>query len=245
MTSIHHPNVFSRLTAEQQARLVEAAEHRMLPAGAAVYQQGTGLSEMSIIRSGMIRVFYVAEDGQVITFAYWQRGTLIGVPAFYRGFRHMWSAETVEPSELLTYGRSRFIQLIEEMPPLAIAVIEALEYKSKRLSTMLQLHITSSVPERLRLLLLNHMELYGKRSPEGVVIGVPFSHEQIAQLIGASRQWVSTMLARLGRAGVIRSRHRIITVLRPDHLRSAALGERLSQAQAQAAARNRTRRSAG
>lgn len=117
-------------------------------------------------------------------------------------------------SELYAFGRDRFVGMLREIPTLAIGVIEAIEFKAKRLANLAQILATSSVPARLKLLLVNLAALYGKQRPSGVLILVPFTHEEIAGMVGASRPWVSTMLARLKDVGALRIEGRLMAI--PD-----------------------------
>ena len=107
---------------------------------------------------------------------------------------------------------------MQEIPALAIGVVEALEYKGKCLSALVQMLGTRSVSERLAMLLSNLAEIHGVKSEDGIAIGPPFTHEAFAQMVGASRQWVTMTLDRFQNEGMIRVGKRRTVILRPDVL---------------------------
>jgi CRP/FNR family transcriptional regulator, cyclic AMP receptor protein len=214
-----HPDLFDRLTDADRRMLMAAGERRHVLRGAQIYEQESCISRLFVVVAGLIHVYYVSASGQMITFAYWGPGTLVGNPGLAGEFYHLWSARAAQDTELLRFDRQRFIGLMERSPCLAAAVIEALEHKAKRLGFLVQLLATTSVPERLRLTLLNLIDLHGETTATGVRIDLRLSHEALAQMIGASRQWVCVAIGRLQREGLIAIESGTITVLRPDSLR--------------------------
>ena len=93
---------------------------------------------------------------------------------------------------------------MRKIPSLAIGMVEALEFKGNCLSALVQMLGTRDVSERLSMLLTNLGETHGARDKNGICIGSPFTHEVFAQMVGASRQWVTITLDRFQREGLIR-----------------------------------------
>ena len=216
-----HPRLMDRLTAEEQARLRSCAALRRLPRGAGLFHQGSALHELYIVLRGRIRVFHTSEQGNALTFAYWSEGTLVGTPGVRHVFEHRWNAEAAVESELLAISGEHFATLMHHIPALCFAVIEALEFKASRLANLAQILATSSVAERLKMLLLNLVDLYGANDSSGVVITVPFTHEEIAGMVGASRPWVSTMMTRMRSHGLLDAQRGRMRIPDPAVLQAA------------------------
>jgi CRP-like cAMP-binding protein len=83
---------------------------------------------------------------------------------------------------------------------------------------------TRSISNRLELLLQTLCELYGVAEDGGIAIRAAFSHQDLANMVGATRQWVTISLNRLQEAGVLSFRKREILVCRPDVLAIRAGG---------------------
>jgi CRP-like cAMP-binding protein len=112
--------------------------------------------------------------------------------------------------------------LIASVPELAVALVEALSFKVQWLSGLVQVLGTESVSSRLAHLLDTLCELYGVASNQGIAIDAPFTHEDLAAMVGASRQWVTMALARFQERGVLKLGKRRIEVLQRDSLMSAS-----------------------
>ena len=84
---------------------------------------------------------------------------------------------------------------------------------------------TRSVIERLAQLLINLGALYGTPEDGTVVIRRRITHDEIAALVGSTRQWVTMMLKRFQREGVIAIDRAHIRLVRPGRLQEIVLTE--------------------
>ena len=152
--------------------------------------------------------------------AFWTAGDLIGGPAFF-GERpqHIWSAQAIVPTRVLTISTKALKQLAQELPAVALGIIDALSFKLHWVSLMLQTMGTESVTQRLATLLLRLSETYGEPTPEGTAIRYPFSQADLASMVGASRPWVSTTFGRLQKEGIVAMRRRHIVIIRIEKLK--------------------------
>lgn len=148
----------------------------------------------------------------------------MGAPDVFGGI-HMWSGEAVSRVEALALRGDDLRVLMERIPALAIGIVEALAFKGRWLSALVQMLGTQSVTGRVSRLLEILGQLYGSPGKEGIIIGTPFTHEDIANMVGASRQWVTTMLDRFQAQGIVRLGKRQIIIRRPDLLRRLGQGD--------------------
>lgn len=194
--------------------------HRVkLQPGSTLFHQGEWNTGTYIVESGLIRTFYTSPTGREITLAYWPPDNLVGGPDVFGESIHMWSGMAVKTSNLIAIKGEDLRALMKEIPHLAIGVVEALVYKGKCFSSLIQMLGTRSVSERLAQLLLMLVEMHGERDDTGgIAIQRQFTHQDLAHMVGASRQWVTTTLDRLQRQGVVHIRKRQVVVLQPDIL---------------------------
>lgn len=164
--------------------------------GEPVFTQGDRHEGIFIIRRGQIRVYYTAPSGREITLAYWTPGHFIGGPEISGGGTHMWSAVAIDESEVTALSNAALQRLLTHVPEFALALIDGLVAKGKCYSSMAQMLGTRSVIERLAQYLLNMCELYGVVEDDSIVIRRKITHDQIAAMVGSTRQWVTMMLKR-------------------------------------------------
>lgn len=219
------PNIFARLSAADVNAVLKRANLRRLVRDELLFSQGSRHRGVYLIQAGSIRTFYTSPGGRVITLAYWEAGNLVGTPEVLSDGIHLWSGVATCETNVLTFKSSDLRSLMEHIPGLAVGFVEALEFKGKCLSALLQMLGTRSVPERLTLLLRNLAMLHGIPCSEGVRLGAPFTHEAIAQMVGASRQWVTLTLDRLQREGILRLAKCNITIRRPDLLLNGIMND--------------------
>jgi CRP-like cAMP-binding protein len=137
----------------------------------------------------------------------------------------MWSAVAAQRSTVVALPGGSLRQLAREIPDLALALIDALVFKARCYAGLAQMLGTRSITERLAQLLLYLAETYGVPEPDGTMIAAAFSHSDLANLVGATRQWVTISLARLQRAGALQYKRRFVVIRRPELLRGGTLEE--------------------
>ncbi len=207
-----------RLSSNEKMRIVEAGRTVVVPQGGAVFNQGDAHDGIFIIRRGHVRVYYTAPSGREVTLAYWTPGHFIGGPEISGGGVHMWSGIAMEPSEITALPGASLQKLLAEMPNLALALIDGLVAKGRCYSSMAQMLGTRSVIERLAQHLLNLAELHGVPDGETVLINRKITHDQIAAMVGSTRQWVTMMLKRFQAKRIIAIEGSSIRIKRVDLL---------------------------
>lgn len=214
-------SLIDRLPAEARARVEAFGNKKSFGRGEVLFNQGDPHDGIVIIESGLIRSFYTAPTGREITLAYWLPGNFVGGPEIFDGDIHMWSAVAAKQSTVLHLPGAGLRELAREVPDLALALIDALSFKARCYSSLAQMLGTRSLSQRLAQLLLHLAQTYGfdeKESDGGVLIAAAFTHAEIANLIGATRQWVTISLNRLQKDGILRQKRGLLVIRRPDLL---------------------------
>lgn len=207
------PNLFTRLTDAERARVLRRGLRQKFLAGETLFAQGDRHRGVFIVDGGLVRTFYASPSGREITLAYWKPGNIVGTPQVLTSGMHDWSGVAVEDTEAIGFRGSDLHDLMLAIPVFAVALVEALEFKGKCLSALVHMLGTRAVSERLSMLLTNLAETHGVREKDGIAIGAPFTHEVLAQMVGASRQWVTITLDRFQREGLIRVGKRKTVIL--------------------------------
>lgn len=187
-------------------------------AGENVFLQGDPHTGIWLIEEGIVRTFYAAPSGRQITLAYWTASHFVGGPEIFGGGEHVWSADVTQNSRLLYLPASAIRGLIESQPSFALCIIEGLSARGKCYSALVQMLGTRSVVERLTQLLIILAENYGRRDQGRLIIERRLTHDQIASIVGSTRQWVTMTLDRLQKKGVISVARQMITIEHHDLL---------------------------
>jgi CRP/FNR family cyclic AMP-dependent transcriptional regulator len=216
------PNFLSRLSGEEYRLVRSAGREISIAAGAEVFSQGDEHDGIFVIEEGDVRTFYLGPSGRELTLAYWTPGHFVGGPEIFGGGGHMWSATAMTECRLLHLRGDVLRRLMGELPGLATGLVEGLVFKGKCYSALLQLLGTRSVLQRLAQLLLTLCELDGKCSPDGLLIDRAITHEELANMVGATRQWVTASLDRFQKQSLLQIVDRKLVVLDRERLERIA-----------------------
>jgi CRP/FNR family transcriptional regulator, cyclic AMP receptor protein len=207
-----------RLSLDEIGFVRRSAQVLQVAAGESIFMQGDVHNGIFLIESGRVRVFYAGPGGREITLAYWTPGHFIGGPEVFGGGIHMWSALAVAPTRLSYLSGARLRQLATSVPAVALALIEGLVRKGKCYSALVQMLGTRSVTERLAQLLVILASVEGRESGSRLIVDRRITHEQLAAIVGSTRQWVTSTLARFQERGIIRIQRGLIIIEQPDKL---------------------------
>jgi len=174
-----------------------------------------------LLKQGRVRLYHLTVDGQDVTTAVITPGQLFGVGAFFRGDGTATHAEALEESYICEAGAQDFLAMLAHHPLLMARVVMVMAKQIFRLEQTIESMASQPVPQRLAGLLFEEMA-EGETNEEGGVLLPSHSQEEMAKLIGSTRESVSRALSTWRTDKVITMRGRRIVVLRPDRLRQEA-----------------------
>jgi CRP/FNR family cyclic AMP-dependent transcriptional regulator len=180
-----------------------AGARQTYKAGQEIFAQGKHHGGIFLIQSGEVRTFYLAPSGREITLAYWTKGHFVGGPEIFGRGTHIWSGTAATDCEMLFLDSDALRDLILNYPQFALNIIEALVFKAKCFSEMLQLLATRPVKTLVAKLLLLLAHESGQIKGDKATIAHRYTQEELAKMIGATRQWVAAGLSQLKREKIV------------------------------------------
>jgi len=212
------PDLLGALDGAGRAMVLERGRQRSFKRGTSVFRQGEPHDGIFLVEEGLVRVFYTASSGREITLAYWMPGSFVGGPEVFGAGSHVWSGIAARDTKALWLSGSDMRSLVQRLPGLSIGIIEGLVFKGQCYSLLAQMLGTRSVVERLACVLYRLMQQYGVQVDNGIQVSSPFTHDDMAHLVGATRQWVSMTLRRFADQGVLEVSRKNLIILQPDWL---------------------------
>lgn len=217
-------HLLAGLSREERASVEGCGRKTEVPTGIHLFRQGEPHGGVFIVLSGIVRTYYVAPNGRELTLAHWLAGNFVGGPELFGRGEHIWSGIAQEPCVVLAMPGVQLRTLAESIPRLALNLVDALVAKGRAYSIVLQMLGTRSVTQRLAHLLLVMGEYDFVRQPDGAIqLRQNLSQDEMATIVGATRQWVSAAIDKFRRGGIIEARPgRRIRLLRPRDLAAIA-----------------------
>ncbi len=215
-------SLIDRLSPQDRDRVRSIGTARQFNRSEILLSQGQFQDGIVLVESGLIRSFYTAPSGRQITLAYWLPGNFVGGPHIFGG-TCMWSAVAAKRSVVMCLPGQQLRDLAREIPDLALQLLDALSFKARCYSSLAQMLGTRSLSERLVHVLVHLADTHGIPERNGQIsVAAAFSHGEMANLIGATRQWVTISLNRLQKRGIISQKRGIMVIRKPAMLRQLA-----------------------
>lgn len=190
-------NLLDHLQRPEFADLYASLATRRFPKGAFVCQPGSGENQVFIVAKGRARIYLGYEDKE-FNIGILSKGDIYAThtPAF---------VQSLDEIKILVTDSVTFGQKILDDPEVAKAMVCILGSMLQNSFSIIEDLIFKDVFSRLVGLLVNEARKHGMPSPAGgVIVKIDLSVEQIALLVGSTRQTVSTFLNQLSRQGLIK-----------------------------------------
>lgn len=211
-------DLFSGLSADEMAWLDKATRMITLKRNQPVYLPEDPSDSVFFIKAGQVRICRVLEDGRQLTLALLGPGEMFGELEVIEESPRDTSAEAVEDTFVCALPRPEFESLLTRRPDLARRLTKLIGFRLKRIESRIEDLIFRDVPVRLARLLLQLSNDLGVADSRGVLIRVKLTHQELANLIGSTRETVTTMLGDFKRSGLIAFAERRIIVCDPAAL---------------------------
>jgi CRP-like cAMP-binding protein len=206
-------SLLDSLNSRELKLLLERCVERQVAAGTPLFEQTAPHTATFIVKHGLVRTYYASPSGKEVTVGFWSDGDMVGGPDFFDESMHVWSGEAVEDSLVWAIKGRDLRELSLKVPAIAECVIAALSFKLRWVSRLLQNMGTESVRHRLAHLLVSLSDMYGVKCEEGIRIRYPFTQEDLANMICATRQWVNMTFRRFQQEGIVRIVKRRLVIL--------------------------------
>jgi CRP-like cAMP-binding protein len=209
---------FSKLSPTLRSAILSRSAVRRLADGDALATRGSAAESWCGVAAGAVRVSSVALSGKQITLTYAEPGVWFGDIALFDGFPRTHDADAHGPTTLLVVRKPDFKELLTQHVELYDAL---LRLNCRRLRLMFdQFEDLNTRPLQARLArqLLLLAKSYGIQEGDEIRIGLALAQEDLAQMLGASRQRVNQELKGFERDGALRVEPTRLVVLSRDKL---------------------------
>jgi CRP/FNR family transcriptional regulator, cyclic AMP receptor protein len=213
---------FARLSSALREDILGRAVVRRHADGAALANRGSRAEEWCGVAAGAVRISTVSLAGKQVTLTYAEPGTWFGDIALFDGLPRTHDAHAHGPTTLLVVGKHDFRALLAAHVELYDAL---LRLNCRRLRLMFD-HFedlnTRPLQARLAKQVLLLAKSYGVMEGDELRIGLQLAQEDLAQLLGASRQRVNQELKGFEREGAVRVEPTRLVVLSREKLMAFA-----------------------
>ena len=165
------------------------------PKGATLFVEGQPSRGVFILCGGRVKLSTSSADGKSLIVRIAETGEVLGLPATVTGKAYELTAEVIEPSQANFIARQDFLAFLRQHGEAALRVAQQLgETYHSAIAEMRTIGLSHSAGEKLARFLLDLSEDRGDAKDE-IKVTFTLTHEEIAQMIGTSRETVTRLFA--------------------------------------------------
>lgn len=203
--------LFEDLDDEKLDQILQASDERDLVRGDVVFAEGADADALYIVSAGRIAISNKSFDGRESMVALMERGDLFGEMSLFDGLGRSAEARALEPSSVIAIPYAPLQVLWEDHPRLLWRVIAMLSRRLRAMDEALAdsffLDVTGRTAKHL-------LELAGEHDE----FEIPITQEELAGLVGASRERVNKAISNFQRLGWIEQHDRTYRILKRREL---------------------------
>ena len=210
--------LFSALDAEAAAALRASMTEKRVPRSGVIFSEGEPGDRMYVILDGKVKLGQTSPDGRESLLAVLGPGEVFGELSLFDPGPRTATATAVTDTVVVGLGHADLRPWLTGRPEVAEALLQALAQRLRRTNEALADLVFSDVPGRVAKQLLELADKFGQPGPDGVLVHHDLTQEELAQLVGASRETVNKALADFTQRGWVEVDQRQVLLVDMERL---------------------------
>lgn len=211
--------LFSGLDAKTLSYLGERAVRRNFDKGREIFHQGDEGNALFVVAEGLVKVWVSSGDGSEMVMATLRRPDAFGEISAVDGHGRSASATAMEDTVLVSLDRSTLLDSVHRNPAVADSLLRALGDLARRITEQASDLVFLDLAGRVAKCLVHLAERDGHADGDAIVLELPLTQTELAEMVGGSRQSVNQTLKAFQSRGFLELRGREIAILDLDTLR--------------------------
>jgi CRP/FNR family transcriptional regulator, cyclic AMP receptor protein len=214
--------LFEALTEEDAKALRAGIITVHLDRGERLFSEGDKGDKLYIILAGKIKLTKAAPDGRENLLSVHGPGEMFGELSLFDPIPRTSSATAVTSAELAGVAHDDLRAWLSTRPEVAMHLLQALAQRLRRINEVKADLVFTDVPGRVAKALLDLAERFGTPTAAGIQVNHDLTQEELAQLVGASRETVNKALADFAARGWLQLAAKSVLITDVDRLRKRA-----------------------
>ena len=168
-----------------------------------VYLAGDPSENLYFLKQGRVKISRIDESGKEFTLTLLEPGELFGEMGLFDDAPRQTTATALEDSLICAMRRSDFEKYVAGRPQLSFKLSKLMGLRLRQIESRIEELLFHDVPTRLSRLLLRLVDQHPRETKYGMRIDIKLSQQELANLIGATREMTSTVLNSFKKEGII------------------------------------------
>jgi CRP-like cAMP-binding protein len=181
--------------------------------GQSLFKEGDDGDHLFIVSNGKVKLGTKSPDGRENLLMILGPGDMFGDLSLFDSGPRTATATAVTDTKLLSLGQDKVIPWVKEHPEVSLHLLARLASRLRRTNEVVGDLVFSDVPGRVAKALIDLGVKFGDKREEGLFVNHDLTQEELAQLVGASRETVNKALADFAQRGWLRLEARAVMIL--------------------------------
>lgn len=185
--------LFRGLNKEDKEHIIRLAQGRMFSKNEIMFSEGDKADKIFLVRTGKIILFKVSQEGKEIILDILEEGDIIGENTIFENMTHTFSAKAIDKTYVCTCAQKDFMTLLSNVD-ISLKIIQSLVEKLNNNTQTMSDYVFYDVKERVLSILARLSKKHGSLTDDGIKLDIPLTHQDIANLVNASRVMVTNTI---------------------------------------------------
>lgn len=205
--------IFSKLDEESLKKIDSISIEKHYRKGDIIILQDSKVEGLYIIREGRVKISRISEDGKIKVLAILSSGDIMGEMSILDEELASATAEAIEDSRLVFIKREDFQSILVRYPMITLGIAQILAKRLRLADREIEELAFYSVKSRVIKTLMELADRYGEKTNSGIRLSLKLTHQELADMVGTSRETVSRIISVLEKRQLI-TNERGYTVIR-------------------------------
>jgi CRP-like cAMP-binding protein len=217
---LHNLPFFKNLSHDEVTEVNKLFNDVHFAAGENVYFSGDRAVRLYVIATGSVKLFKYSSDGKTVLVDVLKQGEFFGNLDPSGEAVYVETAEVQTPSCILNINSVNFRNILEKYPNSALIVLDIISQRLRESHEMLRQLSALSVENRIFYTLLKLAEKLGEQKEIGLLIQIPLSRKDIAEMTGTTPETASRIMSRLQSENIIETGRKWIAIKNISYLKN-------------------------
>jgi CRP-like cAMP-binding protein len=206
------------LSDEALKQVLASANTKNLEGGAFFFREDEPATHAFILLEGKVKLIQVTVDGRQVILGYLVPGRVYGIIAVLKKVTYPVSAQAVGKCKALVWNQETISNLMDQYPHIALNALRIMSGQIREFQNRVRDLSTKRVEQRIARAILRLARQSGKKIEEGVLIDLPLSRQDLAEMTGTTLYTVSRTLKEWEKQELIQSQRQRVVITFPHGL---------------------------
>jgi CRP-like cAMP-binding protein len=205
-------DLFAGLSLEQLKEISRTLPMTTCQTGGLVTSPDDDVERLYIVKRGRVRLYRLTPDGKQLTLDILDKGRIVGRMSWLGQELNEVYAEAIEDAVVCSFTTDELRRLIDRFPSIGLNMIRYLSERLAASERERELMAFRSVEQRLAARLVELSERFGQPDADGVAIDARLTQQELADMIGTSRETLATTVSSLRERGVLEMQNQRVVI---------------------------------